>query len=139
LSLYLDASLLVALLQDEDESEAAVRIVSEAGRPLLVSDFARGEVASALARLLRMGVLTEAAARDRLDALAEWTASAAQPIETTAADVRLAAQLVSRFALGLRMPDAVHLAACQIRGLALGCFDRRLAVAAGALGVEVIG
>jgi predicted nucleic acid-binding protein len=42
---------------------------------------------------------------------------------------------VRRFALGLRTPDALHLAICRRLDLPLLTFDRRQAAAAAALGI----
>ncbi|MDE8650916.1 type II toxin-antitoxin system VapC family toxin [Novosphingobium album (ex Liu et al. 2023)] len=138
MSHYLDASVLVALLTDELASEKAARFVGEARQPLYVSDFARGEVASAISRLVRMGGLDAADAGERLTAFEEWCATAARPLATEAADIRLAALLVARFALALRMPDAIHLAAAQARSMTLVTLDQRMAEKAAALGIAVV-
>lgn len=138
MSLYLDASVLVPLLRDEAASPEISRFAREASDVLLVSDLARGEVVSALARLVRMGELAEADARYRLDTFTEWLSVASEPLSTESADVRLAADFVAHFALGLRMPDAIHIAACESRGLTLVCGDRRMASAARELGVVVM-
>lgn len=136
--MYLDASILVTLLGDEPAAEAAYRIVEEAEAPLLVSDLASGEVASALARLVRMQQVAEATALARLAAFDDWRAAASSPIEVLPQDVRLAERLVRQFELGLRMPDAIHLAICQSREFVIATFDRRLASAARTLGMVVV-
>ncbi|HTH28816.1 MAG TPA: type II toxin-antitoxin system VapC family toxin, partial [Sphingobium sp.] len=68
MSIYLDASMLVALLQEENGSKAAVELVEAADRILIVSEFARGEVASAMSRLVRMKQIVKEAALERLEA-----------------------------------------------------------------------
>jgi len=136
LSIYLDASVLVALLQDEGGSSAAIDFVATADRVLIVSEFARGEVASALSRLVRMNMMHPDAAVDRLDAFDEWVATAAQPIPTEAGDIRLATHFVRRFELGLRMPDAIHLASARARHLTLATLDERMKQVAGQLEIE---
>ena len=136
--MYLDASILTALLSEETGTEAAYRLVDEAETPLLVSDFASGEVASAISRLVRMNDLDAAHAAERLAAFDDWRAAATTPVEISAQDVRLADRLVRRFELALRMPDAIHLAVCQSYGFALATLDRRLAGAAAAMGVSVV-
>lgn len=140
MSLYLDASILVSLLRDESSSEAAQRLVRSAQESLdhlVIADFARGEVAAAISRVRRMGGLTEEQARVRLDGFTDWAAATARLIPTESAEILLATQLVARFTLGLRMPDAVHLAACLIAGFRLATFDRHMADAARELGIEV--
>ena len=57
--------------------------------------------------------------------------------EIHAADVRLADAYVRRFDLGLRTPDALHLAIAHRLDATLLTLDRRLATAARELGVAV--
>lgn len=135
MSLYLDASLIVALLLDEADSEATATFLDAAAEPLLISDFTRGEVASAVSRQVRMGVIGADEGEGQLRALEEWIASAGQPVATEASDVRLAALLVARFELGLRMPDVIHLAAAQARGWTIVTLDRPMAATARKLGI----
>jgi predicted nucleic acid-binding protein len=52
-----------------------------------------------------------------------------------AADIRLAGVFVRRFDLALRVPGALHLAIARRLDVALVTLDRRLATAAGELGV----
>jgi uncharacterized protein len=130
LSVYLDASLLVAIVNEEENTPKARRFVRSLSERPFVSDFARGEVASAISRLFRMGKIEIDEARNRLEDFDEWLAAVAEPIATEAADVRLAIQFVRQFATGLRMPDAIHLAAAQIRGLRVVTFDQGMSVAA---------
>ena len=57
--------------------------------------------------------------------------------EIHAADVRLADAYVRRFDLGLRTPDALHLAIARRLDATLVTLDPRLAIAARELGVAV--
>jgi uncharacterized protein len=57
------------------------------------------------------------------------------PAEVHAVDVRLAGIYVRRFDLGLRAPDAVHIAIARRLDATLVTLDRRLAAAARELGV----
>lgn len=137
MSIYLDASMLVALLQEKNGSKAAVEIVEAADRILIVSEFARGEVASAMSRLVRMKQIAKEAALERIEALDEWIATAAQPIPTEASDIRLASHYVRRLDLGLRMPDAIHLASAQARNLTLATLDEGMIRVARELGIAL--
>lgn len=137
MSIYLDASMLVALLQEKNGSKAAVELVEAADRILIVSEFARGEVASAMSRLVRMKQIAKEAALERLEALDEWIATAAQPIPTEASDIRLASHYVRRLDLGLRMPDAIHLASAQARNLTLATLDEGMIRVARELGITL--
>ena len=103
----------------------------------LISDFAAAEVASALSRLVRTGLLGTAEAIVRLADFAAWRAATSSPIEIHAADVRLAYAYVCRFELMLRAPDALHLAIARRLDAVLATRDRRLANAGRELGVDI--
>lgn len=138
MSLYLDASAIVPLFREEAHSEQVVEFLASADTPLCVSDFAVGEVSSAFARLVRMGEISSEVANARMQLLDEWVASVAQPLETATSDIRAAGRIVRRFALGLRFPDAVHIASAQARGLTLVAGDQRMIAAANELGIPAI-
>jgi len=69
LSAYLDTSVLLPTLIAEPMTEAVYDYLGADRQELLISDFAAAEVASALSRLVRMALLTEA------DALRVWRTS----------------------------------------------------------------
>src|SRR5438128_1448142 len=85
-SSYLDASVVVALLTDDALHVRADRFARTDPGPLMVSDLAAAEFASALGRQVRMGALAVEAARAGLSVLDVWMRRAANQIETTAAD-----------------------------------------------------
>lgn len=136
MSIYLDASVLIAIFGDETHTSAAVSLVAETSERLVVSDFARGEVTSVISKNVRSNKLDEVSGRLQLDAIEEWIATAAEPIATEASDIRLAVQIVRNFGFGLRFPDAVHLAAARARGLRLATFDERMRMVAGLLRID---
>lgn len=135
---YLDACVVVALVQEEPGTTAAIQFVSEADDSLVVSDYALGEVASAISRQFRMGKIELPEAKNRLALLDEWVAGSAEPIATEPGDIRMGAQLVRRIVMGVRMPDAIHLAAAQTRGYRLVTIDRHMAMAAEQIGLETV-
>lgn len=136
MSIYLDASLVIPTLVKEDASDTVEAYLKS--RPdRVISDFAAAEVASGLSRLFRMGLLTAAAASARLADFEAWRAATSSPVEVHAADVRLAYAYIRRFDLMLRAPDALHLAIARRIDATLATFDRRLARAAGELGVAI--
>jgi hypothetical protein len=104
---------------------------------LLISDFAAAEVASAVSRLVRMALLTEADATARLADFDAWRAAMTAAVDIQASDARLAYIYVRRFDLALRAPDALHLAIARRLDATLVTLDRRLATAARELGIEV--
>lgn len=137
MTFYLDASALLPGIVEEAASEA-VDVFMEGldGRPV-VSELAAGEVASGLARLVRMKQIDAADARARLADFEAWRISDTISIDVEAMDVRLGATFVRRFELGLRMPDAIHAAICHRLGHVLVTLDVRLAGAAAALGLAI--
>lgn len=134
MSIYLDASCLVPTLVEEPAS-GAVRAYLATREDRLVSEFAAAEVASALSRLVRTGLLTAAEGAARLADFDAWRAATSSPVDLHAADVRLAYAYVRRFELMLRAPDALHLAIALRIDATLVTLDGRLARAAQELGV----
>jgi uncharacterized protein len=137
LSAYLDASVLLPTLIEEPASAAVDAYIENAGRELLISDFAAAEVASALSRLVRMGRLVEADAQRRLADFDAWRAAMSTIVDTHPADMRLANIYVRRFDPMLRAPDALHIAMARRLDASLTTLDRRLAAAARDFGVGV--
>lgn len=138
MSHYFDASALVPMLIQEAASAAVDRFVEGLPARPIVSDFAAGEVASALARLVRMAVLRAQDAQERLADFDAWRTGDAQPVDVINSDAQQAAIFVRRFDLGLRMPDALHLAITQRQGFSLVTLDERMVKAGQALGVSVL-
>jgi predicted nucleic acid-binding protein len=137
LSTYLDASVLLPTLIAESATEAVYDCLGADGQELLISDFAAAEVASALSRLVRMALLTEADAFARLADFDAWRAAMSLPVDITSSDARLAYIYVRRFDLRLRAPDALHLAIARRLDATLATLDRRLANAAQEMGIAV--
>jgi uncharacterized protein len=132
----LDASFLVPFLVEEPASDAIKAYL--ATRPdRLISDFAAAEVASALSRLVRTGLLTAEQGAARLADFDAWRAAVSSTADIHAANVRLAYAYVRRFDLALRVPDALHLAIVNRLQATLVTLDRRLERAAWELGIGV--
>ena len=137
MSAYLDTSVLIPTLIAEPSTESVYDYLGAINQELLISDFAAAEVASALSRLIRMRLVTDADASARLADFDAWRAAMSLPVDIRAADARLAYIYVRRFALGLRAADALHLAIARRLEAALITLDRRLATAARELGIAV--
>ena len=137
MTIYLDASVLIAVLAEEPASAAVRRFLRTHREDRLISDFAAAEVVSAISRLLRMRLLTEEEGSTRLADFDAWRAAASSAADMHAADARLAYAYVRRFDLRLRAPDALHLAIARRLDAALVTLDRRMAAAAKELGVAV--
>ncbi len=137
MSTYLDTSVLLPTLIAEPATEAVYEFLGADGQELLISDFAAAEVASALSRLLRMDLLTDADASARLADFDAWRAAIGSLVDVAASDARLAYIYARRFDLGLRAPDALHLAIARRLDATLVTLDRRLATAAREMGIAV--
>ena len=135
--IYLDASVLIAVLAEEPASAAVRQFLRAHREDRLISDFAAAEVASAISRLLRMRLLTEEEGSARLADFDAWRAAASSAADIHAADARLAYAYVRRFNLRLRAPDTLHLAIARRLDATLVTLDCRMAAAAKELGVAV--
>jgi hypothetical protein len=136
-SVYLDASALVAMLVREPGSAAIDAFLERYDGALGLSDFAAAEVASAVSRLVRTKLIALEDAEARLSDFDAWRSIRTELIDIEASDARLANAYVRRFDLMLRAPDALHAAICRRLGLTLVTLDQRLAKAAAQLGIEV--
>ncbi len=83
-------------------------------------------------------MLTAQDAQERLADFDAWRAGDAQPVEVINSDIEQAAIFVRSFDLGLRMPDALHLAISQRQGFSLVTLDARMVNAGQALSVNVL-
>jgi predicted nucleic acid-binding protein len=137
-SVYVDASVLVALFTPDVRSGRADAFLRARAPILLVSDFAAAEFASAVARLVRMGHLEADAARRALAAFDAWIARAAERILATSADIMAAVAFLRRFDLPIRTPDALNIVIVQRVAAELLTFDQKMAASARALGTTVV-
>jgi uncharacterized protein len=137
MSIYLDASFLIPTLMEEKDSATVNAYLNAVEDELLVSEFAAAEVASALSRLIRMRLLSEADATARLADFESWRAAASSPVGVQPADARLANAYVRRFDLMLRTPDALHFAMAARSDASIVTLDRRMERAARELGILI--
>ncbi|MGH7030020.1 MAG: type II toxin-antitoxin system VapC family toxin [Stellaceae bacterium] len=137
MSAYLDASVLLPTLIAEPTTEAVYDRLGADDQEPLISDLAAAEIASALSRLVRMALLTDADAAARLVDFDAWRAAMSLLVDIGVSDARRAYIYVRRFDLGLRAPDALHLAIARRLDATLVTLDRRLATAAREMGIAV--
>jgi predicted nucleic acid-binding protein len=109
--LYFDTSFLTPLFLEESTSPRIERFLTQipAGE-LAVSQLARIEFTSLLAREVRMGGLEPAAARDADVEFESIIQESFVILMPTAEDFDLAKEFLSRHKSGLRAGDALHLA-----------------------------
>jgi predicted nucleic acid-binding protein len=136
-SLYLDASVIVALLTNDIFTARADTYIRSRPDILIVSDFAGAEFASVIARRVRTREVTEHVARIAFAEFDNWTARNTERAETTTADVMTATQALRRLDLTLRTADALNLAIAQRIDATLMTFDEKMTTAAKALRIPV--
>jgi predicted nucleic acid-binding protein len=136
LTLYLDASVLVALFTHDPLTARADKALRTTTPKVVVSDFAAAEFSSAIARRVRTGELAAREARAAFAAFDEWTARSAQRAQTGAADIAVAVTLLRRLDLTLRMPDAINIAIVLRLEAELLTFDDKMTACAKALRVK---
>jgi predicted nucleic acid-binding protein len=136
-NLYLDASVVVALVTRDAFTFRADSYLRAVAPVLIVSDLAATEFASVVARRVRMKEISPSIAQATFAALDSWLLRSTERAETTAADVAAAAQALRRLDLPLRTADALNIAIAQRIGATLMTFDEKMAASARALSVDV--
>ncbi len=138
MTVYLDTSVIVALLTQDRHSARAETLIGQGTSDLVLSDLATAEFASVTARRVRERLLTIAEADAACAALDRWAASEAAPVDTVSSDIRRATLLLRRRDLDLRTQDAIHIALTERLGANMATFDAGLARAARQVGVPVV-
>lgn len=90
MKVYLDASVILALLTDDSQQARAETFLRAALPVLVVSDFASAEFSSAVARRVRTREIAPDEARAIFAAADAWVARFAERVETTTADMKVA-------------------------------------------------
>ena len=137
MSVYMDASILVALFTSDALTARADNFLRNNPSVLIVSDFAAAEFSSVIARHVRTKDISKDDARLVFSNFDTWTARTTQRASIGRADVLAAEVLLRRFELALRTPDALNIAMAQRMGAMLATFDSKMAAAARAIGTEV--
>jgi predicted nucleic acid-binding protein len=133
--IFLDASLVIAYYLEESYSER-VQELYQAGEDLFLSELVEVEVFSVLSRLVRVGSMGIEAARQTGAQFDEHLAAGLYSLVHLQPDhYRWARDVIARFDLPLKSPDALHLAAAHVGGYRLITADRQLARNAEALNV----
>jgi predicted nucleic acid-binding protein len=137
-SLYLDASLLVALFVIDPLNARAEAFLSRHLAVAVVSDFAAAEFSSAIARRVRTHELTDENARLAFARFDLWSVRTASREGIISSDIEVADRILRRLELPLRTPDAIHVAVAQRLAATLATFDRQMAESARTLGIPVV-
>ena len=137
MSLYLDASILVALFVIDPSSARAEAFLSAHPEIVVVSDFGVAEFSSAVGRRVRTRDLTQKDGQLAFSNLDTWVGRSAYRGEIATADIDAANRILRRLDVNLRTPDAIHIAISRRLDATLVTFDRRMAAGARALGIVV--
>ncbi len=136
--LYLDASVLVALMVKEGAARAVADLLDADERPLTASDFALAETSAALARLVRIAILSADQLEEAFARLDDWVGAATRHEGLSHGDVAAADRLVRQPDLVLRAPDAIHIAMAARLDATLVTLDKGMTRAAAALGLPCL-
>lgn len=137
MSVYLDASVLVALFTNDPLTTRADSFLRAKPSVLIVSDFAAAEFSSVIARHVRTKDITKNDAHVVFSNFDAWTELTTQRALINAADIIAAEVLLRRLDLVLRTPDALNIAIAQRMGATLVTFDKKMTTVARAIGVMV--
>ena len=135
---YLDASILVAIVRNEPTQPLLTHLLDPARNVSCASDLAIAEASAAIAAKGRAGNRSAILMAGDFARLDEWAAEFAEVIEIVPNDIATANHLVRNPDIVLRAPDAIHIAAADRLGLTLLTLDRGMARAAATLGVACI-
>lgn len=135
MTILLDTSVLVAAFTKDAQSERAEHWLDRAA-PFLVSDWAAAEFSSAIRIKVRQGYLEAAFVPEVESFFDAWSRRQGGHRPVAQTDHITARVLVSRH-VGLRAPDALHLAIALRVGAAWATFDHQQQEAALAEGLEI--
>jgi predicted nucleic acid-binding protein len=138
LTVYADASLIVAAFSSEPASDAAIAwLEGLAAGDLFTSKWCETEVASAMAIKTRTGDLKPADLKAVIDAVSAMLTESATSIAIDGRHFDAATDLIRRSEKPLRAGDALHLAIGQASGAVIWTLDRGMAAAGQAFGMDV--
>jgi predicted nucleic acid-binding protein len=136
---YIDTSVLVSAFTREAATERSQTwLVQSDPETLAMSDWVATEFSAALSVKLRTGAIDVAQRAEALAAFEAMAARSVRVLSVESAHFRAAARLANQYSLGLRAGDALHVALALAYGASLHTLDRRLADAAGAVGVRAV-
>jgi predicted nucleic acid-binding protein len=137
-SVYFDVNVIVPLFVVDLLNDRAEKTLRSLDDDLIVSDFSAAEFSSVIARQVRTRDLRAEEARTAFSNFDSWCALYTRRVEISTIDVSAASSLMRRLDLSLRTPDALHIAIVHRASCKLLTFDRAMARAARALGVELL-
>ncbi|MGX7705410.1 type II toxin-antitoxin system VapC family toxin [Methylobacterium sp. Gmos1] len=136
--IYCDANIVIAIFVREALSSRIQTWVTDPSVGVVISDLTVLEFTSAISRLVRERKLDAAEARSIFSRFEFWRAALGRPMTITRNMFVHARTIVEDASLGVRGPDALHLALLQVTGLPFATFDARLRRAADTLGLSTL-
>ena len=134
--LYIDTSVLLALLTPEGHSAAAATFLAQARAPLAISGWSITELHSALGLKVRTKALSPSQAEVVLQGFERSLAPGLLVLTLEPQDFRNANACLRGWTTTLRAADALHLAIASGRGATLCSLDAPFVAAAQQLGLE---
>ena len=136
--IYLDTSVLVAVIAHESTAAAIVNWMARENQALISGDWCVTEVASAIALKKRTRQITATQANAAWDIFSEFCDTTLRLMPIDRSVFNAAATLVRESEIGLRAGDALHLAlALSLQSSALATLDNQLAASAELLGLKI--
>lgn len=134
---YLDTGIVIAALGGEERSPAVARWLAAHSDDCVISSWTLAELSNVFARRARAGEL-DAKQHDLALAAVERLTQSFGRVPLGDVDVLAASRMVDRWDVGVRAPDAIHLAIARRHGCDLVTFDRGMQAAARAFGVPLV-
>ncbi|MGF3025264.1 type II toxin-antitoxin system VapC family toxin [Methylobacterium aquaticum] len=135
---YCDTNVLVPVIILEPQSIRIRTWISSPDVTPVVSDLVVLEFSATISRLVRERTLSDALGRNAVSEFDAWRKARGRPLTITRQMFARARSIVEDAALGVRGPDALHLALLQVTGLPFATFDARLSRAASAFGLATL-
>ena len=137
-SIYLDASVIVALFTEDYFTDRAATLLASKADAVIISDFAAVEFSSVIARFVRGRSITEEQARTVLADFDSWSERACQRVTTDGAIISRAETFLRRMDTPLRTADAINIAIAEVLRATLMTFDDKMSAAARVLGLPLV-
>ncbi|SFV03276.1 Predicted nucleic acid-binding protein, contains PIN domain [Methylobacterium sp. 174MFSha1.1] len=135
---YCDTNILVPVIILESQSIRIRTWISSPDVTPVVSDLVVLEFSATISRLVRERTLSDSLGHDAVGEFETWRKTLGRPLTITRQTFAIARTIVEDAALGVRGPDALHLALLQVTGLPFATFDARLGRAAATLGLATL-
>lgn len=136
--IYLDTSVVVSALVPDAYTDVVRRWLERQDGPLAISRWVKAEFSSACAKNVRLGAMSRDAQNAARDAFSNLIEGEVDVLSVPEIAFVIASVMADRSDLGLRAPDALHLALARVNRIPIATNDRRLAATAPGFGVTAL-